>query len=269
VAGRQRAGAEPPGHVEHRVEAHVAVAAHAGVRRQALGVIGQPRLHDARAELVAQVQREVRQAHPVGHRPRRAHRAGRAAGLLAVVLGVAPELEGHARDLGAGAGEQQRGDRRVHPARRGDEDPLAAAGRRDRGVVRGGLAERAVQRVGGELGGVQLARAQPAERGGDGVRPHAGGVEQRGPGDELDRGAAGRDRRTAAAGLEARVGDDAVLDADRDAHEVATGSPARGAVTGPRGRVTTPAGMQQMLLEALVRHAPKATTARDRRTAAT
>jgi hypothetical protein len=235
VAGRQRAGAEPPGHVEHRVEAHVAVAAHAGVRRQALGVIGQPRLHDARAELVAQVQREVRQAHPVGHRPRRAHRAGRAAGLLAVVLGVAPELEGHARDLGAGAGEQQRGDRRVHPARRRDEDPLAAAGRRDRGVVRGGLAERAVQRVGGELGGVQLARAQPAELVGDRVGADPRGVEQRGAADELDRCAGRGDRRAAAAGLEPRVGDDAALDAHRQADEVATRRPAGRAVTRPAG----------------------------------
>src|SRR3712207_7161961 len=54
------------------------VAAHARVGREARGVVAQPRLDDARAELVAQVEREVGHAHPVRERARRPHRAGRA-----------------------------------------------------------------------------------------------------------------------------------------------------------------------------------------------
>jgi hypothetical protein len=65
VAGRELGGAEAAGEVEHGVEAHVAVAAHARVGRQPVRVLVEPRGHDARAELLAQVEREVRQAHPV------------------------------------------------------------------------------------------------------------------------------------------------------------------------------------------------------------
>ena len=64
-------------------------------------VLGQVRVDDAGAERVAQVEREVRQAHAVGEHPRVPHRAGRAAAALGVVLGVAPQLERHARDVRA------------------------------------------------------------------------------------------------------------------------------------------------------------------------
>ena len=57
----------------------------------------QPRLDDPGPELVAQVQREVREAELVGERARAAHRGGRAARALAVVVGVRPQLERHRR----------------------------------------------------------------------------------------------------------------------------------------------------------------------------
>ena len=76
----------------------MAVAAHARVRGQPGGVVGQPGLDDAGAELVAQVERQVRHAHAVGERARAAHRASaeqheRSASLS----GVAPQLERDAR----------------------------------------------------------------------------------------------------------------------------------------------------------------------------
>jgi hypothetical protein len=66
VPGGQRGGADAIGEGEHGVQAHVPVAAHAWVGRQPAAWIGQPRLDDAGAELVAQVQGEVREAHAVG-----------------------------------------------------------------------------------------------------------------------------------------------------------------------------------------------------------
>ena len=97
VAGRQRRGAEPVGEVEHRVEPDVAVAAHARVRRQPVGVLAQPRIDDAVAKLVAQVEREMRHAEPVREAPRTAHGLRRAARARAVVVGVGPQLERHGR----------------------------------------------------------------------------------------------------------------------------------------------------------------------------
>ena len=56
VPGDERRGTEPPGQLEHRVESYLTVAAHAGVRRQAGGVLRQPRLDDVGAKLGTQVE---------------------------------------------------------------------------------------------------------------------------------------------------------------------------------------------------------------------
>ncbi len=159
VAGRQRRGAEPVGEVEHRVQADVAVAAHARVRRQPVGVLAQPRIDDAVAKLVAQVEREMRQAEVVREAPRAAHRGGRAARALAVVVDVGPQLERHGHRV---AVAEQRRDRAVDTAGHRDERALRVLRQRPGRAHRG--AERAMQRVGGEVGGVQLARAEAAER---------------------------------------------------------------------------------------------------------
>ena len=84
-----------------------------------------------------------------------------------------------------------------------DRAPRRPATPRDRG------AERDVQRVGGQLGGVELARREPAQLGGDLPRADPRGVEHARAAHQLDRRRARRDRRAAARGLEARV-DDAV-----------------------------------------------------------
>ncbi len=80
---------------------------------------------------------------------------------LAVVLGVGPQLERDADGLGAVAGDEQGGDGAVDAAAHRDE--RARGGRREPRLLARGPAERAVQRVGGELGGVALGGAEPAE----------------------------------------------------------------------------------------------------------
>ena len=213
VAGGQRRGAEAVGEGEHGVQAHVAVAAHARVGRQPGGVIGQPRLDDAGAELVAQVEGEVRKAHAVGEGARAAHRAGRAARALGVVVGVAPELERHGR---GGRPAAQRGDRRVDAAAHGHERALRIDRRRVGGLgIRHRAPERARERVGGELGRVELSGAQAAEGVGDRVGADARGVEDAGAAHELDGGAARGDGRAAARRLEAGVGHAVAVDRDR------------------------------------------------------
>ena len=160
VAGGQRGGAEAVGEGEHGVQPHVAVAAHAGVGRQAGGVLGQPGLHHAGAELGAQVEAEVRQAHPVRDGARDAHCVGRAARALGVVLGVAPQLDGDGGRVRAAA---QRGDGRVHPAAHGHQRALGVArcgavGRRPRGPGRARARRRRARPRGACRGSVRPAR---------------------------------------------------------------------------------------------------------------
>ena len=201
VAGRERRGAQRVGELEHRVEPHVAVAADARVRRLPRLVAGHPRLDDAGAELRAQVEREVRHPHPVRERARDPHGVRRAARGLGVVGLVGPQLERDRDRLAAGP---QRRDGRVDAAAHRDERPLRRERHRRARPRRG--AERAVQRVGGQLGRVQLAGRQPAELGRDRVRPDARGVEHRRARDERDGRRPGGGRGAAAGGLEAGLG---------------------------------------------------------------
>ena len=144
------------------------------------------------------------------------------------------------------------GDRGVDPAAHRHER-AAGVGRERRLRVRG-AAERAVQRVGDQVGGVELARREPAQLLGDRVRADARGVEQRLALDERDGGRGRGGERAAARGLEARAGDAVALDAQRDPDEVAAG--------GPAGRPVVPAGdghaapgrRAQVLGEALAVH---------------
>ena len=112
---------------------------------------------DPGAELVAQVEREVREAEVVGDAPGAAHGGRAAARALAVVAGLGPQLERHGDDLGAGP-------RALSSAATALSTPpdiatsVRPGSRRDLAVGAHGAAERAVQRVGGEVGGVQLAR---------------------------------------------------------------------------------------------------------------
>ena len=249
VAGGQRAGAEAVGELDHRVEPHVAVAAHARVGRDAVGVAGQERLDDPGAELGAQVEREVRQAHPVRERAGEPDGVRRAAGGLGVVLGIGPQLE---RDGGGVLAGQQRGNGGVDAAAHGHQHALRIV--RDRRVGASGGAERAVQRVGRQVGGVELARRQAAQLGGDRVRAHARGVEHVRAVDQRDGGRAGRRHRPAAGGLEARGDHALAVDAQRDADQVAAGGAAGAAVVRAGRADAQPGGMLEVLAEGLHEH---------------
>ena len=126
--------------------------------------------------------------------------------------------------------------------------------RRERRAGAGGRAERAVQRVGGQVGGVELARREPAQLGGDRVRADARGVQQRLALDQRDGGRAGGGDRAAARGLEAGGGHALALDADGDPDQVAAGGAAGGAVERRRRRDPTARRRVQMLGEALAIH---------------
>ena len=103
---------------------------------------------------------------------------------------------------------------------------IATSVRRGCGASRGapvarGRAERAVEGVGGELGGVALRGDEPAERRGDVVGRDPSRLEERPALDQLDERAAGGDERAAAARVEAGLGDAIAVHAHGHAHEVA------------------------------------------------
>ena len=205
--------------------------------------------HDAGAERVAQVEREVRQAHAVREAARGRDGAGRAARLLAVVERVAPQLE---RDRDGVVPGAQRGDGGVHAAAHGHERAAGVGAQRPVGGH--GEPERARQGVGRDLGGVQLAGAQPAECGGDLRGPHARRVEHGRAADELHRRAGRGVRGAAARGLEAGVGHPVARDGDPQARHVAAGGAARDGLVGAVGDVAGALREAQVLLEALVGH---------------
>ena len=125
-----------------------------------------------------------------------------------------------------------------------------------------GEPERAVQRVGGQVGRVQLARREPAELAGDRARPDARGVEHRRARHERDDRRARGDHRAAARGLEAGLGHPRAVDPDPDGHEVAARGAAGGSHESAGGHVPLPLREIQMLGEALGAHAPSVGAAR-------
>ena len=254
VAGGQGRRAHAVGEVEHRVEAHAAVAAHARVGRQAGRVVGHPGVDDARPEGVAHVERQVREAHAVRQRAGRADGRRRAARPLAVGLRVAPQLDGHGRDLAAVLRAQERRDGAVDAAAQRHEG--AARHGRDGSRAGDGRPQGPGQGVGGEVGGVELARAQAAEGGGDVGAAEARRVEHRQAAQELHGGAGRGVGGAAAGGVEARVGDVAVGDDDVEADEVAAGGAPGRAAARAGGAVAAAARVAQVVLEALVGHGP-------------
>ena len=139
VTRGQVVGAETRGEVEHRVEANVAVAAHARVGGLSGGERGDERLDHAGAELVAEIDREVWKAHRVRQRPRLRDRGGRAAAALGVVLVIGPQLE-RDRDGLAIARALKRRHRAIDAAAHRDEraagvGPTRSGRRRQAGAV--------------------------------------------------------------------------------------------------------------------------------------
>ena len=248
VAGGELRGAERAGDREHRVEADVAVAAHARVGRAALGVALQEVVHDLGAEALAQVEREVRDAHAVGERAGAGHGLGRAAAELAVGGRVGPQLERHGDHLVARVERELRSGGRVHPAAHRDERAPRAGRERGRAVARGG-AECAVEGVGGQLGCVARRGQQPAELLGYVVGRDARGVEQRSALDELHDRAAGGANGGATVGVEAGLGDAVGLDSHGDPDEVAAGRAARRSGMRRGGQGAQSVGLSQVRVQ--------------------
>ena len=88
MPGREPCAAETLGEREHRVEPNVTVAANTGVGRLAGGVACDERLDHFRPELLAQVDREMRETERVCERSGLGDRRRRAAAALSVVLGI-------------------------------------------------------------------------------------------------------------------------------------------------------------------------------------
>ncbi len=105
----------------------MAVAADARVRGLPLRVAVDERLDDPGAELVTQVDREVRELHRVGERAGLRDRGRRAAAAFGVVLTVGPQLQ---RDRGRRAGRRDTGARRRRCRRRRSSPPASVPGRR-------------------------------------------------------------------------------------------------------------------------------------------
>ena len=256
MAGGEVGGAEPVGEREHRVEPHVAVAAHARVRRQPGGVVGEERRDDAGGERRAQVEREVRQPHPVRDRAREPDGVRRAARRLGVVRRRRATARasrrpprGPSRATSSAATAESTPPLIATSVRRGSARQRAAGGHR--------RAERDVQRVGGQVGGVQLAGREPAELRRDLRRADPRGVEHRAR--RATSATTAEPAATAAPQPDASkpgVGDAVAVDAQVDPDEVAAGGAAGRAGERRRGRVAAPAGELQMLREGLGVHAP-------------
>ena len=121
---------------------------------------------------------------------------------------------------------------------------------------RGGGAERLMQRVGGQLGGVELAGREAAELVGDLARADPRRGEQRRALRQRDGGGRRGDRRAAAGGLESGGRHALAVQREVDPDQVAARRAAGRAGERLRGYVTAPVRVVQVLGEALGVHGP-------------
>ena len=212
VAGDEVVGAEPLGEVDHRRDPHLAVADDAGVGGGAGSVAVEEGADDAAAELLLEVEGEVRDAERVGDRPGAEHRLRRAAGLGPVGLGVGPELQGDAEHLRPTLAFEQRGDGAVDAARHRDEDRGRSAARRVAATDAAALASARCSASAASCAAWRLAGRQSTDRRVDLVDPDPRRIDNRLPVDHLGDGRRGRPRRPTALGVEAHGGDPPVLD---------------------------------------------------------
>jgi hypothetical protein len=99
MPGGQVSGSQPISEVDHRIQAHVAVTADAGIGCLAGTVRGQVRLHDTGRELFAQIEGQMGQAGFVSKRSGAADCRCRATAALFVIVVVTPKLQRHAHYL--------------------------------------------------------------------------------------------------------------------------------------------------------------------------
>jgi hypothetical protein len=111
-----------------------------------------------------------------------------------------------------------------------------------------------MQRIRGQIRGVQLARREPAQLRGDRGNPHARGVKHRRTGDQRDRRRA-RGRQSAAAGsIERRLDDPRAFHAHGHSDQVPTERATRGPVEASGKHNAAPHGRGEVFGEALAVH---------------
>ena len=236
----------------------MAVAADARVRGLPGHEAGDERLDHAGPELRAQIDREVGQPHRVRQTPRLRDRGGRAAAPIGVVLGVRPELERDRRRL-ALARAQERRDRAVDAAAHGDKraSTRLRARRGSASSVADGGTERPRESVGGQLGRVQLARAETPELGRDLPGAESRRLEHRAAPRQRDRRAAGGGAGATPARVEAGVGDPIAVNADRELDLVAAREAADRGREGAGQPAVVALGRGQVVLEGDGIHRPR------------
>ena len=204
-------------------------------------MVGQPVIDHARAELRAQVDRQMGHAHAVGQRARAANRLRRAAAQIAIVFGIGPQLERHPDGL------------RARPSRRAARPPrcrhrrsCATSIRSQAGASvacsRAAAPSARCSASAASSAAWRLAGLRPTELRRDLLGADPRRAEQRSAPQEPDRRAARRDGRATAAGVETGVRDPPVcavgVDGDRDADQIAARRPAGGARAGALGQMT-------------------------------
>ena len=120
-----------------------------------------------------------------------------------------------------------------------------------------GGAQSAGQRVGGQLRGVQLARAEAAELGRDLLRSDPGRVEQLTAARQRHRGTPGRNGGAAAAGVEPGIDHPLTFDAHRELDLVAAGEASDGGAGRARGAAAMALRRGQVMLEGDGVHRPR------------
>jgi hypothetical protein len=117
-----------------------------------------------------------------------------------------------------------------------------------------GAAESPGQRVGRQLGGVDLPGAKATQRRGNVGCPNLRRLQHGRAGNQTNRSARRSAGSAAAGGRKARVGNTVALDANRNSNQIpAESSPGHAAVSA-FGNLSLPARVTQMILKALVSH---------------
>lgn len=179
--------------------------------------------------------------------------ARRAAASFSVVLLVAPKLErdGNRRLVTALSAEMGR-DSAVNASAHRDQHAACACWQLSVGCNR--ATERAGQRVGSQLGGVNLAGAQPSELSADIGRAYLRCIQHRYAINKFDGGACCSAGSAATRRRKGRFDDPRALNSDCDPYEVAAGcAPGHAAVRAWR-HISLPARVAQMVLKTLVSH---------------
>ena len=105
------------------MELHVGVARDTRVRRPTRGIRANKVFHNLPVEELLEIQREVRETHPVRRVPGKEHRIWRAARTASPFPVVQPE--GNRDDVVSGVLEQERRDRRIHTTAHSSDDARA------------------------------------------------------------------------------------------------------------------------------------------------